>query len=128
MPLHDGTAWHVDHAALGEEDTLSPYVPIALPIGEDEDGTWLVAVGPGAVLPLLGESALGLARSVRSAAGAWAWSEAVLVTDDPDDPGLGTVEPMSVPHRVFFGDPGSLSARWRRVPPWSRRPRSPPPT
>ena len=58
-------AWHVDHTALGDEDTLAPYVPIALPIGEDDDGSWLVALGPGSVLPLLGESALELERSAR---------------------------------------------------------------
>jgi DNA-binding SARP family transcriptional activator len=110
VALHGGAAWHVDHAALRDDDTLSPYVPIALPIGEDEEGTWLVALGPGSVLPLLGESAPELARSTRSAAGAWAWSDTVLVTDDPGDPGLGSVGPAGAPHRVFFGDPGTLSS------------------
>ena len=90
---HDGAAWHVDHTALRDEDTLSPYVPIALPIGEDDDGSWLVALGPGSVLPLLGESALELERSARSAACAWAWSDTVLVTDDPDDLELGAGGP-----------------------------------
>ena len=33
----------------------------------------------------------------------------MLVTDDPDDLELGTGGPMGAPHRLFFGDPGSLS-------------------
>jgi DNA-binding SARP family transcriptional activator len=106
---HDGAAWHVDHTALQDEDTLCPYVPIALPIGEDDDGSWLVALGPGSVLPLLGESAHELERSARSAARAWAWSDTVLVTDDPEDLELGAGGLMGAPHRLFFGDPGSLS-------------------
>ena len=112
-PRHDGTAWHVDHAALGHEDTSGPYVPIALPIGEDDEGAWLVALGPGDVLPLLGESAPELARSAQSAVRAWAWSDSVLVTDDPDHPELGTPpdpgDAADGRYRLFFGDPGALS-------------------
>ena len=48
VPLCGGTAWHVDHAAApGTRTPRLPYVPIALPIGDDEEGTWLVALGPG---------------------------------------------------------------------------------
>ncbi len=112
-PLCGGAAWHVDHAALGHEDASSPYVAIALPIGDDEEGTWLIALRPGDVLPLLGESAPELARSARSAASAWAWSDMVLVTEDPDDPDLGTLGPrgpVGARHGLFFGDPASLAA------------------
>ena len=117
VPLCGGMAWHVDHAALRHEEASSPYVPIVLPVGDDEEGTWLVALGPGDVLPLLGESAPALARSARAAANAWAWSETVLVTDDPDDPELrrpGTADPLGAQHRIFFGDPGSLSTQVAR--------------
>ncbi len=117
VPLCGGTAWQVDHAALEHEDTSLPHVPIALPIGEDEEGTWLVALGPGDVLPLLGESAPALARSARAGVGAWAWSDMVLVTDDPDDPELPRPcdeDPLGARHRLFFGDPRSLSPQAAR--------------
>ena len=107
----NGAAWHVDHASLRDHDAFTPYVPLALPVGDDEDGTWLVALGPGDVLPLLGEEAPSLLRAVRAAAGAWAWSDMVLVTDDPDDPGLslpGAADPRGTRQRLFFGDPASL--------------------
>ena len=66
----DGHAWQVDHARLDERaSTLyPPYAPIALPMGDDQLGTWLVVLGPGQVLPLLGEDAPALARSARARA------------------------------------------------------------
>ena len=30
-PVLDGAAWHVDHAALGEQDAFTPYVPLGAP-------------------------------------------------------------------------------------------------
>jgi DNA-binding SARP family transcriptional activator len=102
----DGTAWWVGHddlAGLGSEASF-PCAPIAFPVGDDDEGTWLVALGPGDVLPVLGESAPSLLRAARAAAGSWAWSDLVLVTDDPADPGL---ERRAVP-ALFFGDPGAL--------------------
>jgi DNA-binding SARP family transcriptional activator len=100
-----GTAWRVGHEDLVPGAGASfPYAPIVLPVGDDDDGTWLVALGPGDVLPVLGESAPSLLRAARAAARSWAWSDLVLVTDDPADPGL---QRRSVP-TLFFGDPGAL--------------------
>ena len=114
MPLLDGTAWHVDHAALPDRhDPFSPHIPLAFPIGDDDDGTWLVALEAGDVLPLLGESAPSLVRAARAAVRAWAWSDMVLVTDDPDDPGLRPPEAADAAvarHRLFFGEPRALPA------------------
>ncbi len=86
----DGTAWHVEHGALGGHDPGLPYLPVVLPIGDDADGTWLIPLEPGDVLPLLGEGAPALWRAARAAAGSWAWSETILVTEDPEDPRLRT--------------------------------------
>jgi DNA-binding SARP family transcriptional activator len=104
---HDGSAWRVSHEdleGLRTPEASFPYAPIVFPVGDDDDGTWLVALGPGDVLPVLGESAPSLLRAARAAAESWAWSDLVLVTDDPADPGL---ERRSVP-ALFFGDPGAL--------------------
>jgi DNA-binding SARP family transcriptional activator len=103
---HTGSQWRVGHEELAGLDTGSsfPHAPVVFPVGEDDDGTWLVALGPGDVLPVLGESAPSLLRAARAAAGSWAWSDLVLVTDDPADPGL---ERRSVP-TLFFGEPASL--------------------
>jgi DNA-binding SARP family transcriptional activator len=104
---HDGSAWRVSHEdleSLRPPEASFPYAPIVFPVGDDDDGTWLVALGPGDVLPVLGESAPSLLRAARAAAESWAWSDLVLVTDDPADPGL---ERRSVP-ALFFGDPSAL--------------------
>jgi DNA-binding SARP family transcriptional activator len=103
-----GAAWHVDHDALEGQPRFDPYVTIAIPVGEDDEGTWLVALGRGTVLPVLGESAPALLRSARNAVDAWAWSDTVLVTDDPADPALDPIHPMrtlGAPSAVLFGDP-----------------------
>ena len=117
VPVMDGSAWHVDQGALGDQDAFTPYVPLALPVGDDDEGTWLVALGPGDVLPLLGEAAPSLVRSMQVAAGAWAWSDMIVATDDPDDPGLGrpaATDPRMTRHHLFFGDPVSLPAEVAR--------------
>jgi len=116
-PMLDGMAWHVDHAALAEQDAFTPYVPLALPVGDDAEGTWLVALGPGDVLPLLGEAAPSLLRAMRAAAGAWAWADMIAVSDDPNDPAArlpaATVE-RKTRHHLIFGDPASVPPEMAR--------------
>ncbi len=109
--VEGGTGWRVAHDRLARAEAAEPYVPIALPIGDDDDGTWLVALGPGLVLPLLGSEAHALVRSVRTAAGAWAWGDSVLVTDEAADPAFlseAAADPRLARHLLFFGDPGAL--------------------
>ncbi len=98
-------AWRVDHAELDAVDPAFPYVPVVLPVGDDDEGTWLVALGPGDVLPVLGESAADLLRAARAAAESWTWSDLMVVTDDPGDPAL---QPSGAVPALFFGDPASL--------------------
>ena len=111
-----GTRWVVPHTRLDAVEPFYPAVPIALPVGTDEDGTWLVALRPGEVLPVLGESADALCRAARAGQEAWSWCDLVAVTDDPDDPALERAE-----QALFFGDPSALRdgrlPRWRSSPP-----------
>ncbi len=111
VPVMGGNGWHVDHAALAGQETHAPLYPVVFPVGDDEEGTWLVPLGPGNVLPLLGESAVSLWRAARSALAGWAWSDSIVVADDPHDPDfLSEVEadPLVARHLVFFGDPAGL--------------------
>ncbi len=109
--VRNDTAWHVSHAALEGHDPSLPYLPVVLPIGDDGEGTWLVPLQPGDVLPLLGEAAPDLWRAARAAVGSWAWSETILVTEDPDDSGLraeAAADPMVARRVLFCGDPARL--------------------
>jgi DNA-binding SARP family transcriptional activator len=111
--LQDGPGWHVGHAALGGRDLSVPYVPVVLPIGDDAEGTWLVPLGPGDVLPLLGEAAPALWRAARAAVGSWAWSETILVSEDPHDAALraeAAADALLARSVVYYGDPASLPA------------------
>ena len=61
-----GRAWHVNHNTLENAiDPCDPYLPLAFPVGDDDEGTWLMAPGPGDVVPLLGEGAPDLQRAAR---------------------------------------------------------------
>jgi hypothetical protein len=110
-----GDVWHAAHGTFAAEKADHPLFPIVLPIGEDDHGTWLVPLGPGTCLPLLGENAAALWRAARPVQEAWAWADRVLVTEDPliasaevmlqdepQEPGTGT------PQVLFFGDPAVL--------------------
>jgi len=110
-----GDVWHAAHSAFAAAKADHPLFPIVLPIGEDDHGTWLVPLGPGSCLPLLGENASALWRAARPVQEAWAWADMVLVTEDPliasaeamlqdepHEPGTGT------PQVLYFGDPTVL--------------------
>jgi DNA-binding SARP family transcriptional activator len=107
-PSDDGTRWVVPHAALDAVEPFYPALPVVLPVGADDDGTWFVALRSGEVLPVLGESAGELCLAARVGQEAWSWSDLVLVTDDPSDAGLGQAE-----WAAFFGDPSVLDPRVR---------------
>jgi DNA-binding SARP family transcriptional activator/uncharacterized membrane protein YgcG len=111
--IDGGSAWRVGHDELDHQDDGEPYVMIALPVGSDADGTWLVCPAPGEVLPVLGPEAPALRRAARAAACAWSWADALVVVDDPEDPRLraelsaGEALARAI---VFFGDPTALPA------------------
>ena len=115
-------------------DPFVPYVPVVLPVGDDDEGTWLVPLGPGDVLPAPRRGgARPLWRAARAAVGSWAWSDTILVTEDPDDPGLrseAAADPFdALGTLLFFGDPADAAPEVGAArAPWSPRPRSPPAT
>jgi DNA-binding SARP family transcriptional activator len=109
----EDTAWHVGHSVLEDQDLSFPHLPVVLPIGDDAEGTWLVPLEPGDVMPLLGEAAPALWRAARGAVSSWAWSETILVTEDPDDADLraeAAIDPSLARHLLFCGNPASLPA------------------
>jgi DNA-binding SARP family transcriptional activator len=115
--LHDdGSAWRVSHARLGAVEPFSPFVPIALPVGDDDEGTWLIVPQPGSVVPILGESADDLCRAARVAQESWSWADDVVVTDDPSQAVRAIPADDSVARgggaraALYFGDPSALSA------------------
>ena len=116
--VKDDTAWHVSHAALEGHDPSFPYLPVVLPIGDDAEGTWLVPLEPGDVLPVLGEAAPALWRAARAAVGSWAWSETVLVTEDPEDAELraeAAADPLLARRRALLRGPGGAPGRGGRA-------------
>ncbi len=109
-----GTAWHVSHDALDGVIPTFPHLPVVVPVGDNAEGTWLIPLGPGGILPFFGESAPALWRSARSAVAAWAWSETLVVTEDPHDARLVAemaADPLVARHIVFCGDPAALAPR-----------------
>jgi DNA-binding SARP family transcriptional activator/LysM repeat protein len=79
----DGHVWRVAHETFPAPGVGRPFLPVVLPIGEDESGTWLIPVPPGGCLPIVGEAAEALVRAALAAQGAWSWADMVLITDDP---------------------------------------------
>jgi DNA-binding SARP family transcriptional activator len=108
---HEGHAWHVPHSALDDLDPCLPHLPVVFPVGDDAEGTWLVPLQRGQVLPVLGEAAPGLWRAARAAVTSWAWSDAIVVSEDPDDPRLqieAAADPLVARHLLYCGDPALL--------------------
>ncbi len=104
-----GHAWRAAHHTLAVSDSTRPLLPIVLPIGDDDRGTWLIPLGPGDCLPLMGEAAGELWRAARAVQESWSWADTVLVTEDPataaEEVRLhgGDARPV-----LFAGDPRSL--------------------
>jgi len=114
----DGQAWWVSHRDLDHQVAHQPYLPIVLPVGEDEEGTWLVPLAPGTCLPLVGPAAADLWLAARAVQEAWEWAAMVVITDDPAEAtaeaermgGAGSPPPPDEFPTLFFGDPGRLPA------------------
>jgi DNA-binding SARP family transcriptional activator len=115
----DTHVWHAAHDAFPSTEEACPFLPIVLPMGEDESGTWLVPLKAGSCLPLIGEAAGDLWRAARAAQASWAWADMVLIVEDPevleralpmDDHGDAAAEQPI----LFFGDAALLSAAQAR--------------
>ncbi len=106
--VEEGQAWHIPHEELDTVDLARPHLPVILPIGDDDEGTWLVPVQPGTCLPLLGPAAPELWMAARCAQEAWTWSELVLITTDPAEAARRAPQALDLPI-LFFGDPALLA-------------------
>jgi DNA-binding SARP family transcriptional activator len=111
----DGKVWHAPHDTFTGAEGAHPHLPIVLPVGEDDTGTWLIPLTPGMCLPLVGEAAGDLWRAARHAQESWAWADMVIVTEDPQivarEVDLLSHSEVSTDtlQLLFFGDPTSLS-------------------
>jgi LysM domain len=113
---NDGKAWHIGHDLIDRTGSHRPFLPIVLPVGEDDAGTWFVPLAPGHRLPLVGEAADALWRAARSVQEAWVWADLVLVSEDPlviqdearflPDELVPSSDNLQI---LFFGDPTLLS-------------------
>ena len=120
-----------DLAALRDEARdHAPWSPLLVPLGDNADGTWLLALRAGTCLPVLGVTAGSLVRAMCATMECWTWQDGILATTDPalvaqstpgappSDGARGTVpgapadEPAGV-SVLFFGDPASLTAAQR---------------
>ena len=116
----DAKVWHAGHDAFTASTGSGPFLPIVLPVGEDDAGTWLVPLQRGGCLPLIGEASGDLWRAACRAQEAWAWSDMVLITEDPSIVAQelalldGSDGSTHAPQVLFFGDPASLSDAERR--------------
>lgn len=98
----------------------APWCPALLPVGDDDRGTWLVPLGAGGELVVVGPRAGSLVRAMRAGVESWSWSEQLVVTDD-----VATARQAAnvadgsagaqTPSLLFFGDPASLPDSVRRA-------------
>jgi DNA-binding SARP family transcriptional activator len=111
----EGRAWRLDLHDVPEIETAPPHLPVALNVGEDVSGTWLVPLQPGDCIPILGSAADALWRSARTIQESWAWSELVHITSDPAvverevrQMSSTAMSAGAYPRVLFFGDPTAL--------------------
>jgi len=121
---HDGRVWFLpgatDRRHLQAACAHPPWLPCLVPVGDDDDGTWLLPLEPGACLPVIGAEADAMVAAMRRAAASWSWAEQLVVTDDPavaerEVQLIGQLAPTSERLRVLFiGDPRDLDDQGRR--------------
>ena len=114
----DGHAWvlrsDVDFGALEGAHDGEPWLTALVPVGESPQGTYLVPVEPGVVVPVAGPKATEALAAMMVVASAWEWTEASLtVTDDAAKATevAGWLDPAETIERtrvLYFGDPGAL--------------------
>jgi len=126
-------AWHLPAATdpvllAAASAGHDPWLPVLVPVGENEDGTWLIPMASASCLPVLGSAAGPLVTAMRLAVESWSWSESLVSTDDataveqatsyersaqgPDGSSVQTGRSTSSPV-LFVGDPSALSPQAR---------------
>ena len=118
LPATDGVAARQHASARGE-----PWCALLLPLGDDDRGTWLLPVGSGSSVAVVGPRAADLVRAMRAAVTTWSWHEGIVVTEDAGEvtDALGRSARSSTgieaagPQVLFVGDPKALPASARRA-------------
>lgn len=117
----EGRSWVLD-AAIDHRDLAASaagviaWLPLLLPVGDDEDGTYLIHVGPGEQVGVDGEGADGMLRAWSAAARAWPWAEQVPVAANAEDAVRlvplfrDQVTPVERGTIAYFGDLAELDA------------------
>ena len=102
-----------DPVALHHEvRDATPWCPVLLPVGDDERGSWLLPIGAGTCLAVLGPDAAGLISAMRASATRWTWSEHLVVTEEAGSAisaaGLTRSVDATRSHVLYIGDPRDL--------------------
>jgi DNA-binding SARP family transcriptional activator len=83
--LHDeGSSWWLPSSTADDSSVNhEPWIPLLIPVGSNNDGTWLIGIAPGTRASVLGPGAHDLLATMRLALRGWIWSERVIITDEP---------------------------------------------
>jgi hypothetical protein len=90
------------------------WLPVLLPVGDDDRGAWLIPLEPGMCLPVLGPAARDLIAAMHLSVRGWWWAEQVVITRDPGEAARfarlsgadGAGSPLA--RVVFIGDPRQI--------------------
>lgn len=116
----DGHAWLLpptgDVAGLPGALDEDPWLPALVPAGESAEGTFLLPVEGGTVVPVAGSDAPGALTTMQAVAEGWSWSgDRLEVVTSPDD-AQRAGELLGDPHEtcdrarvLYFGDPAALN-------------------
>ena len=98
-----------------------PWMPVLLPLGDDERGSWLLPVTSGACVSIVGAAARRLVRAMVAGAQSWTWHEELVVTSDPAAAAAGARTAVErpdgslAPRVLYTGDPRTLEPKVRRA-------------
>lgn len=116
-----GEVWHLPQEACEAAEPIArqqpPWIPALLPIGDDEDGTWLIPVQSGTCVAVAGAAADELVTAMIVIAKGWDWSDDLIsITSDARSAMRQLRRRGQIGDQgrfrqvVFVGDPGQLDA------------------
>ncbi len=91
------------------------WLPLLVPLGDDQNGTYLLHLDPGEVVSIEGPARQSMVRSWTAALVSWPWAEQVAVTESLDEAEalaplyVGQVTPDERGTVFLFGDPADLT-------------------